>query len=314
MRLALLVTVCAALPAAGCPSARLCGGVECTANATCVQQTEGETCRCVGGYVERSGRCQPEGSCGRLATALCRATGNDEQVCGALREGVATADGGACDRSLAGDDVADGVDWIGEVEPMLARELPAAYRAFLTRSLLDPCGAASDLLCTVLRPGERGCGTDAAVQPGDEPSCRAVLRGYDAALLRGELPTTGGSEIVDGDVLGDDVLVHLIPDPSNEGTLPPTAFRTRLSARREEIEACYHGASGSFPGLRGRAVYMVQIDAAGVVTVSLGRGEGPVVGSGLAQCVLDALLLLDFSDEPPTGGSFAVHVSLDFGR
>ena len=91
MRLALLVTVCSAPLVVGCPSARLCGGVECTANATCVQQTEGETCRCVGGYVERSGRCQPEGSCGRLATALCRATGNDEQVCGALREGVATA-------------------------------------------------------------------------------------------------------------------------------------------------------------------------------------------------------------------------------
>ena len=136
MRLALLVTVCSAPLVVGCPSARLCGGVECTANATCVQQTEGETCRCVGGYVERSGRCQPEGSCGRLATVLCQATGNNEGVCASLREGVATADGGACDRALAEVDVADGVNWIGEVEPMLARELPGA-RLLEARSIVE---------------------------------------------------------------------------------------------------------------------------------------------------------------------------------
>ncbi|MBI5490414.1 MAG: hypothetical protein HY905_23970 [Deltaproteobacteria bacterium] len=313
MRLALLLSLFAAPLAAGCPSARLCGGAECTANASCVQLTEGETCRCVTGYVERSGRCQPEGSCGKLATVLCQATGNDEQVCAALHEGVATADGGACERSLAESDAADAVNWIGEVEPMLARELPAAYRAFLTRSLLDPCGAATELLCTVLRPGERGCGAEAAVETRDEPSCRAVLRGYDSALLAGALPAAEGGD-AGAEPLGSDVLVHLIPDPSNEGTLPPATFRSRLSAKREEIEACYDGALASFPGLRGRAVYLVRIDASGLVTASLGRGEGPIVGSGVAQCVLDVILLLDFSDEPPTGGSFAVHVALDFGQ
>jgi hypothetical protein len=298
----------------GCPGVQLCGTAPCTANATCVELDEGEACQCIEGYVDRGGRCQPEGSCGRLATVLCREVGNDEAVCAALHEGVATADGPACEQRLAGADLAEGIDWIGEVQPMLARPLPPAYRSFLTRSLLDPCGAAKELLCTVLRPGERGCGAEAAAQTRDEDSCRAVLRGYDGAVTAGGLEAGATEPPGDGTAaMSDDVLVQLIPDPANEGTLPPATFRTALQAKREELEACYRGALGSFSGLAGRAVYLVHIDAAGGVTVELGRGEGPIVGSGVAQCVLDLLLLLDFSAAPPTGGRFDVHVAFTFG-
>jgi hypothetical protein len=108
--------------------------------------------------------------------------------------------------------------------------------------------------------------------------------------------------------------VHLIPDPSNSGTMQGSAFRTALTAKRAEIQACFDGARGSFPGLAGRAVYLVHVDPSGLTTVELGRGDGPIVGSGVAECVLHVLLMLDFSATPPTGGDFAVHVSFDFGQ
>jgi hypothetical protein len=296
------------------PRAELCNGTPCTANAVCVESTEGEACRCVPGFVERSERCQPEGPCGKLATELCRAVGGDEGACAALHEGVATADGAACEQALAEGDMQQAVDWMGLVQPMLARGVPAAYRTFLTRSLLDPCGAATELLCTVMRPGERGCGADAAALTRDDQSCRAVLRGYDNATMSGA-PEGGVDAGTTSDALTEngEVLVHLIPDPANRGQLPPQVFRAALLEKRNEIDACYDGALGSFPGLAGRAVFIVHIDATGLVTVELGRADGPITGSGVAQCVLNLLLMLDFSASPPTDGPFDVHVSFDFG-
>jgi hypothetical protein len=282
-----------------------------------VDLEEGEACRCREGYVERAGRCQPEGPCGRLAAALCRSAGRDESVCGALHEGVGSADGAACERRLAAGSLDDGVSWIGEVEPMLRRENPPVYRAVLTRSLLDACGAATELLCTVLRPGERGCGADAAATSRDEGSCRSVIRGFDGTMSAVEAGADAGAGAAGADAAGlssGDVLVRLIPDPGNEGTMPAAAFRGDLLALRDEIEACYEGARGSFSGLVGMAVYLVRIDAAGAVTVDVGRADGPIVGSGVAECVRQVLARLDFSDAPPTGGPVAIHVAFQFGR
>jgi len=293
------------------PRAELCNGSPCVANAECVELEQGEECRCRSGFVDRAGRCQPEGPCGRLAGVLCDAVGRRDATCALLREGVATADGAACERRMEEGELGEGVEWIGEVEPMLERGLPPVYRAFLTRSLLDPCGAATELLCSVMRPGEEGCGAEAAALTRDERSCRAVLKGYDGALPE---PTGAGAEPTGAGTVGEDVLVHLIPDPGNAGAMPGSLFRSALTEKRVEIQACYDGARGSFPGLAGRAVYLVHVDPAGLVTVELGRGDGPIVGSGVAECVLHVLLMLDFASAPPTGGEFAVHVSFDFGQ
>ncbi|MBN1773325.1 MAG: hypothetical protein JXB32_18835 [Deltaproteobacteria bacterium] len=302
-----------ALGSSGCGPA-LCGGVACAANAECVSAEGGETCRCAAGYVERGGRCQPEGPCGKLAGVLCLAVGQDPGACAALRAGVVTADGAACERRLGEANLQEDVAWLGEVEPMLARELPAAYRGYLTRSLLDPCGAAQELLCMVLRPGQPECRSTPAAELRSEGSCRQALRTYDQALAgtaAGGPPTAPGEP---GTETFGDVLVHLIPDPANVGRLPPAQFRQALLALRADIEACDRGARESFPGLSGRAVYQVRVEADGAVTVELGRADGPIVGAGVADCVRDTLDRLDFSEAPPEGGPFVVHVSFDFGR
>lgn len=297
----------------GCGPA-LCGGAPCAANAECVSAEGGESCRCVAGYVERGGRCQPEGPCGKLAGVLCLAVGRDPGACAGLRAAVVTADGATCERRLGEANLQDDVAWLGEVEPMLDRELPTAYRGYLTRSLLDPCGAAQELLCTVLRPGQQGCGSTPPSELRTERSCRQALRTYDQAL--GGTAAGGGTTAADGsgDAAFGEVLVHLIPDPANVGQLPPARFRAALLGLRAEIEACDQGARTNFPGLAGRAVYQVRVAADGVATVELGRGDGPIVGAGVADCVREALTALDFTAAPPEGGPFVVHVSFDFGR
>ena len=297
----------------GCGPA-LCGDAPCAANAECVSTDGSESCRCVAGYVERGGRCQPEGPCGKLAGVLCLAVGRASGACAALRAAVATADGATCERRLGEANLQDDIGWLGEVEPMLERELPTAYRGYLTRSLLDPCGAAQELLCTVLRPGQPGCGTTPPSELRSERSCRQALRTYDQAL--GGTAAGGGTTVAAeaGEAVFGEVLVHLIPDPANVGQLPPARFRAALLGLRAEIEACDQGARASFPGLAGRAVYQVRVEADGVATVELGRGDGPIVGAGVADCVREALGALDFTATPPEGGPFVVHVSFDFGR
>lgn len=297
----------------GCGPA-LCGGVACGDHAECVSAEGGDVCRCASGFVERAGRCQPEGPCGRLAGVLCLAVGRDANACAALRAGVARADGPTCERRLGEANLQDDIDWLGEVEPMLARDLPAAYRGYLTRSLLDPCGAARELLCAVLRPGERGCGTTPAAELRGEASCRQALRAYDQALGGVAAGGAAGAEEESGTETMGEVLVHLIPDPANVGRLPPDRFRAALVERRAEIEACDRGARESFPGLAGRAVYQVRVAEDGTVTVALGRADGPIVGAGVADCVRDALDDLDFTAAPPAGGPFLVHAAFDFGR
>jgi hypothetical protein len=292
----------------------LCGSVVCTANADCVATDEGDACRCARGYVARGERCQPEGPCGKLGGVLCLAVGGDAAACGLLRAGVATADGATCERRLGEANLQEDINWLGEVEPMLARELPDAYRGYLTRSLLDPCGAAQELLCTVLRPGQRECGATAPAELRSESSCRQALRIYDQALGGSGAGSPAASPEEPGAEAMGEVLVHLIPDPGNVGQLPPARFRAALLGLRAEIEACDRGARTSFPGLTGRAVYRVRVAEDGAVTVELGRGDGPIVGAGVADCVLEALGTLDFTAAPPTGGPFVVHVSFDFGR
>lgn len=302
-----------AVASSGCGPA-LCGGAACGDHAECVSAEGGEVCRCASGYVERAGRCQPEGPCGRLAGVLCLAVGQDANACAALRAGVATADGPTCERRLGEANLQDDVNWLGEVEPMLAREIPASYRRYLTRSLLDPCGAARELLCAVLRPGERDCGTAPAAELRGEASCRQALRTYDQAL--GGTAAGGAATAPEepGTETMGEVLVHLIPDPANVGQLPPARFRAALLGLRAEIEACDRGARESFPGLAGRAVYQVRVAEDGTVTVVLGRADGPIVGAGVADCVRNVLDDLDFTAAPPAGGPFLVHAAFDFGR
>jgi len=305
------------LPAAcGAGQVPLCGEAVCTANAACVERDDGDVCECRDGYVMRAGRCQPEGPCGRLAKATCEAVGGQADACGALRRAVALADGDACARRVAEGVLDSDIQWLGEVQPMLARCDAPEYAAILTRSLVDPCGAAVDLLCTVMRPNDPACGAAAGSVPGDDRGCRTLVRNYDQSLV-GASAAGEGSGAEPGEssdtVETPGVLVRLVPDPASAGTMPARTFRAALVVERDEIESCYAGAVESFPGLAGRAIYQVHVAADGAVTVALGRADGPISGSGVADCVREALGRMDLAATPPAGGDLSVHAAFEFG-
>jgi hypothetical protein len=302
------VVAVGAVVSAACGPA-LCGGVRCTANAECAAEPAGEVCRCRAGFQDREGLCRPAGPCAEWAARLCESVGSNATACAALQAGVATADGPACASQLEGDP-AESVAWLGEVEGMLERPIPAAYRTILTRSLLDPCGAAAALLCTVSRPGTPGCGQNAAVTSDNHPACRSLVRQYDATV---RVEGTGAEEGAEEPLVVTGVRVFLVPDPANAGTIAGGRFRAAMVTLREEIETCYAGAARSFPGLAGRAVFRVRIAPDGVVSIELGRADGPISGSGVATCVADALRGLTFRNAPPEGGECVIHASFDFG-
>ncbi len=314
MHLTALMAVIATVAAAcGGRQANLCGGTDCGSHARCADVEGVEKCECVEGYIMRAGRCRPEGPCGRLAAAICNAVGNDPDACGALRRGVTAADGAACERRLAAGALADDVAWLGEVQPALARDTSASYADVLARSLLDPCGAAAHILCSLLRSGDRSCGRDDASIPSDDRACRSMIRNFErsqAGTPAEGTPGTGGEQ---GGVAGRGVMVRLVPDPASPGRMAGGDFRAGLLAARNEIEACYSGAAEHYPGLAGRAVFRVAVSPDGSVRADVGRADGPISGSGVAECVRSVLAGLDFSSAPPTGGEASVHVALDFG-